>query len=102
MYSWASRREFIDDVNNKGYSFKNVFLTFDYFTANPVSVSFSEKEDAATEKFVISKINEIERTSRIYRIVPDNVNFSDRKHWKCRSICDHLVCEHEWTGAFQV
>lgn len=102
IYSMAARREFIDDINGKGYNFKNVFLTFDYFKGQPISVSFTEEEDAETERYVARKIREIQRTSRITRIVPERVNFADRRHWKCRSLCDTAVCESEWTGAFEV
>lgn len=107
MYSLASRREFIDDINNQGYKFKNVILTFDYFTKQPITVAFTEEEDAQTEAFVADKIREIESTEWISRIVPNNDAFEERnsrggyKYFKCQYLCDSKVCSKEWTGRFQ-
>lgn len=107
MYSLASRREFIDDVSQKGFKYKNIILTFDYFTKQPVTLAFTKEEDDATEKFVYNKIKEIEGTEWINRIVPNNVNFNERgprggfKYFKCNNLCDTKVCAQEWKGRFQ-
>jgi hypothetical protein len=100
MYSLASRKEFVEDVHGKGYNYKNVLLTFDYFTKQPVTVAFSAEEDAETENFVYKKIQEIQNTDWITRIVSSNDDFSQRWAWKCKYICDHNVCGTEWNGAF--
>lgn len=100
MYSLAARREFIDDVSNKGYKYKNIILTFDYFTANPVTLAFSKEEDLQTEKEVSQIVKEIESTETITRIVKNNSDFEDKKFWKCRSLCDSKVCSQQWKGPF--
>jgi len=101
MYSLASRREFIDDINGIGYNYKNVVLTFDYFTKSPITVAFSAEEDLETEKYVRDKIHEIESTDWINRIVRSNNDFTERWAWKCRSLCDPEVCADKWKGSFQ-
>jgi len=101
MYSLASRREFIDDVGNNGYNYKNVILTFDYFTDKPITVAMSEDDDLETEKFVRDKINEIESTDWINRIVKSNDDFTERWAWKCRSLCDTEVCASKWERGFK-
>lgn len=101
MYSLACRREFVDDVNNRGYKYKNVILTFDYFTSSPITLAFSEDEDLETERYVRRKINEIQSTDWIYRIVKNNEDFAERGAWKCRSLCDTEVCASKWKGRFQ-
>lgn len=108
MYSLASRREFIDDVNNKGFNYKNVILTFDYFTKNPITLALTEAEDDATERFVLNKIKEIQSTKWIDRIVPNNEAFQERnsrnghKYFKCEYLCDSKVCARRWEGKFKV
>lgn len=102
MYSLAARREFIDDVNKKGYKYKNILLTFDYFAAKPILLSFSEEEDLDTEKDVERKIKEIESTKWIDRIVSSDADFKERRFWKCRSLCDTKVCSEQWKGRFQL
>lgn len=101
IYSMASRKEFIDDVNKKGYKYKNVILTFDYFTSNPITLAFTAEEDAATEKWTAAKINEIQSTKWIDRIVRSNEDFSQRWAWKCKSLCDTEVCASKWNGRFE-
>jgi hypothetical protein len=107
MYSLACRKEFIEDVSGKGYNFKNVVLTFDYFREKPTILSFTEEEDAATEKFVVDKINEIEGTDWIDRIVRDNQELETKTKWgqvafTCKYLCDSDVCKANWDGRFQV
>jgi len=101
MYSLAARREFIDDVNKKGYKYKNVILTFDYFTKSPITLAFTKEEDNETERWVRNKIQEIQSTEWITRIVRNNQEFEERRSWKCRSLCDTGVCSREWKGKFQ-
>lgn len=101
MYSWAARREFIDDIHNKGYKFKNIILTFDYFSNTPITLAFTAKEDAETEKFVAAKIAEIQKTDWITRIVKSNDDFKSRGAWKCNALCDPVVCASKWKGRFQ-
>lgn len=101
MYSLACRKEFIEDINNKGYKYKNVLLTFDYFTKYPITLSFSAEEDAETERYVRKKIEEIENTDWINRIVKSNSDFTQRWAWKCRSLCDPEVCKANWTKPFK-
>lgn len=100
-YSMGSRREFIEDVNNKGYKYKNVILTFDYFTDYPITLAFSAEEDAATELFIKKKIKQIESTEWITRIVKSNEDFGEKWAWKCRSLCDTEVCAANWGGTFK-
>jgi hypothetical protein len=102
MYSLASRREFVDDVNGKGFSFKNVILTFDYFTKHPITLAFTEEEDQETEEYVKKKICEIQNTQWIDRIVRNDEEFEERGAWKCRSLCDPDVCKSNWKGRFNV
>jgi hypothetical protein len=101
IYSMASRKEFIEDVNNKGYKYKNVILTFDYFASNPITLAFTADEDAATEVWTANKINEIQNTNWIDRIVRSNDDFTKRWAWKCRSLCDTEVCASKWNGKFK-
>jgi hypothetical protein len=101
MYSLAARKEFIEDINGKGYNYKNVLLTFDYFTKSPITLAFTAEEDAATEVYVRDKINEIQNTEWIDRIVKDNSDFEKRWAWKCRSLCDTDVCKDKWQKAFK-
>lgn len=101
MYSLASRRVFIDDVENRGFNYKNVILTFDYFMKNPITVAFTEEQDSETERYVLSKIQEIENTDWINRIVRSNDDFAERWAWKCRSLCDTEVCSSQWQGSFR-
>ena len=101
MYSLAARKEFIEDVHNKGYKYENVILTFDYFTKHPITVAFSAEEDAETERFVLGKIQEIQKTDWITRIVKSNNDFSQKWAWKCRSICDTTVCANNWKANFK-
>lgn len=101
IYSMASRKEFIEDVNKKGYKYKNVILTFDYFTSDPITLAFTADEDAATEQWTANKINEIQSTQWIDRIVRSNEDFSQRWAWKCRSLCDTEVCISKWRGKFE-
>lgn len=101
MYSAASRRVFIDDVENRGFKYKNVILTFDYFTKTPVTVAFTEEEDKATEEYVRNKIHEIQSVDWVNRIVKSDDEFSERWAWKCRSLCDPNVCSSKWEGRFQ-
>jgi hypothetical protein len=100
MYSLAARREFIDDVSNKGYKYKNIILTFDYFTASPITLAFSQEEDLKTENEVSGIVNQIQSTETINRIVKNNSDFEDKKFWKCRSLCDSKVCAEQWKGPF--
>lgn len=101
MYSWASRREFIDDVNNKGYKYKNIILTFDYFSNTPITLAFTAQEDNETENFVRNKVIEIQNTDWITRIVKTNEDFKQRGAWKCNALCDTKICSREWKGAFK-
>lgn len=101
MYSLACRRIFIDDVENKGYKYKNVILTFDYFTKSPITLAFTAEEDAQTELEVKRKVEEIQSTDFITRIVRNNDDFADRGAWKCRSLCDTEVCASKWKGRFK-
>lgn len=97
MYSLAARKEFIEDVNKKGYRYKNIILTFDYFTKHPITLAFTAEEDKQTELYVKSKIQEIQSTDWITRIVKSNDDFD----WKCKSLCDTVVCSKEWKGRFE-
>lgn len=101
MYSLAARREFIDDVRKKGYHYRNVVLTFDYFTKNPITLAFTADEDRVTELEVRHKIEEIQSTDWINRIVKSNNDFKEKWAWKCRSLCDTDVCGREWNGRFK-
>jgi hypothetical protein len=102
IYSLACRKEFIEDQNGRGHKFKNVILTFDYFTANPITLAFTAEEDAKTEKWTADKIKEIETTNWIDRIVKSNEDFAQKRAWKCRSLCDTEVCASKWKGRFEV
>lgn len=101
MYSLAARKEFIEDASGKGHSYKNVILTFDYFTKYPITLSFTAEEDAETELYVKEKIEEIQNTQWINRIVKSNADFNQRWAWKCRSLCDTEVCKSLWKKPFR-
>lgn len=97
IYSMAARKEFVDDVHNKGHKYKNIFLTFDYFTGSPVTIAYTKEEDKATESYVINKMREILSTNKITRVI-GNKSFD----WQCKSMCDINVCKREWKGEFEV
>jgi hypothetical protein len=101
MYDLAAYKEFVLDASNKGYQYKNVMLTFDYFTKDSITLAFDNNDRKKVEDNVLSKINEIQSTDWINRIVRSNDEFSERRAWKCRSLCDTKVCAHEWTGNFK-
>ena len=94
-YGWAGRKIFVEDVLGLGFSYDNVFLTFDYFRNKPITTAFSEEDDLETEQFLIEKIKEIENAHQIFRCVKDPSTF-----WKCKYMCDVDVCNAEWKGAF--
>lgn len=98
MYSLACRRLFVDDVLGLGYKFKNIVLTFDYFTNMPITVAFSKEEDDKTEQFVKNKVKEIEETDLITRIAGERGSFD----WRCKYMCDIEVCEKNWKGNFKL
>jgi hypothetical protein len=107
MYSLACRKEFIEDVNNRGFNYKNVVLTFDYFRNKPTTLSFTAEEDAETEREVIDKIHEIESTTWIDRIVRSDNDFEDKCRFgqvafTCKYLCDIDVCKANWNGRFKV
>lgn len=102
MYSLASRRVFIDDIEKRGFKYKNIIMTFDYFTSHPITLAFTAEEDAETERYVANKIKEIESTDFITRIVRNNEEFAERGAWKCRSLCDTEVCASKWPGKFKI
>ena len=106
MYSLACRKEFIEDVNGKGYNYKNVMLTFDYFRNRPIILAFTEDEDRATEQFVLDKIEEIESTKWINRIVRNNEEMDTKTGYGqvafiCKYLCDSAVCKSRWDGRFE-
>ena len=106
MYSLACRKEFIEDVNDKGYKYKNVMLTFDYFRKNPITLAFTADEDLKTEQDVIDKIDEIESTKWINRIVRNNEEFETKTRYgqvgfTCKYLCDSTVCKRNWSGRFK-
>lgn len=106
MYSLASRRVFVDDVENRGFNFKNVILTFDYFTGSPITVAFSKDEDLETEKYVRDKIHEIQSTEWIDRIVRNNEELETKTRYgqvafTCKYLCDSDVCKKLWKGRFK-
>lgn len=102
MYSLAARKIFIDDILNLGYKYKNVILTFDYFTKDPITLSFSKEEDFQTEMEVSKIIKEIQSTDSIDRIVNSNDDFEKKFAWKCRSLCDTKICAEKWKGRLKV
>jgi len=106
MYSLACRKEFIEDVNNKGYKYKHVMLTFDYFRNRPITLAFTAEEDQATEQFVIDKIHEIESTRWIDRIVRNDEELETKTRYGqvafvCKYLCDSKVCKSRWEGRFE-
>jgi hypothetical protein len=101
MYDLAAYKEFVLDVNNKGYQYKNIILTFDYFTKSPVTLAFDNDQREEVENKVLDKIRQIQSTDWINRIVNNNSEFSERKAWKCRAMCDTTVCGEKWNGNFK-
>lgn len=106
MYSLASRRVFIDDCEGRGFKYKNVILTFDYFTKSPITVGFSAEEDLETEAYVRDKIHEIQTTEWIDRVVRDNTELDtktryDQVAFGCKYLCDSKVCKSKWDGRFR-
>lgn len=101
-YSLIARKEFIEDINKKGFAYKNIILTFDYFQGNPITVTFDESEDKETEDFLYNKSLEIRNTKVIKRIVKSDADFDSKKFWKCRSLCDIEMCKKHWNGQFEV
>jgi hypothetical protein len=95
--SYASRKEFIEDINKKGHKFKNVMLTFDYFMASPITVAFTEKDDLTTEKRILQKALKIQETKKVTRVIG-----SGDFDWKCKAMCDVAVCKAKWKGNFNV
>ncbi len=97
--SYAARQEFINDINKKGYKFKYVFLTFDYFMKAPATVAFTDTQDAATEKSLILTVQKIKSTTDVTRLCGDR---DPSSHWKCKAMCDPDVCRAKWKGAFKI
>lgn len=106
MYSLASRRVFIDDCEGRGFKYKNVILTFDYFTKSPITVGFSAEEDLETEAYVRDKIHEIQTTEWIDRVVRDDRELDTKTRYGqvafgCKYLCDSPMCKSKWTGRFK-
>lgn len=106
MYALACEREFVWDVNDKGYRYKNVILTFDYFRASPITVAFSPEENAKTERFVVDMINKIESTDWIRRVVRSDHEMDTKTRFgqvgfKCKYLCDTAVCKRTWDKPFR-
>ena len=96
-YGFAAYKEFVDDINHKGFKFKNVMLTFDYFMNSPVTFTYPIEEMSNIEKLIINQIIKIKNTHNITRVI-GNGSFN----WKCKSLCDIEVCKKEWDGSFIV
>lgn len=97
--SYAARQEFINDINKKGFKYKHVFLTFDYFMNAPSTVAFTEAQDMATEKSLVLTVGKIKNTTEVTRLCGDR---DPTSHWKCKAMCDPDVCRAKWKGIFKV
>lgn len=98
IVSWAARKFFIENGTENGFSgIKNIIVTFDYFRQNPVTLAFTEAENAETEAYLINKGLRMKRQKRVTRVVG---NRNPEKDWKCKALCDPSVCKREWKGAF--
>ncbi len=96
-YSWAGRKEFIEDINKKGHNFKYCLLTFDYFSASPIELACTLQQDQDTEQKLKDVIQKIRETTLIKRII-GNGDFN----WQCKSMCDPDICSKYWKGNFHV
>jgi len=96
-YSWAARQEFVHDVNNRGFNYKNVILTFDYATNIPITVTYTKEQDDETARQLSEKAQEILGTTDITRLTrwPED-------NFKCKYLCDLQVCNRTWNGDFTV
>lgn len=96
-YFWAGYREFIEDANNKGYTFKNLMVTFDYFQGDPISIAFSAEERDSIEAEIRDRTIRVQNETTVTRVTGNrepNPNF--RGDWKCRYLCDIDICKREW------
>lgn len=96
-YFFAGYREFLEDINKKGFKFKNLLVTFDYFRAAPLTIALTSAERTLIENEIRNRTNEVKKTNIIRRVVgnrdPDPNNRSD---WRCRYLCDIDLCQREW------
>lgn len=90
-YFMAGYKEFIEDQSGKGFKYKNLIVTFDYFLTSPVTVSFTAEERKATEDFIVRETNRIKATTSVHRVIGKR-DFN----WKCRALCDNMVCAQKW------
>jgi hypothetical protein len=96
-YAWAAHQEFVEDVNNRGYNYKYVVLTFDYFQGKPITTVFSEAMRNRIQDELMYKVFEIQNATKIRRVT----NNPDRE-FKCKYLCDLAVCKKTWGGPFEV
>jgi hypothetical protein len=96
FYSMIGRKIFVDDIENQGYNFKNVFVTFDYFKGQTVRMAFSEEDDRQTEIYIANIIQKIQDTDLVTRIAYGDNEFKRI----CYNLCDVAVCSNEWKGNF--
>jgi hypothetical protein len=96
-YAWAAYEEFVRDVNNHGYEYKYVVVTFDYFVDKPITVVFSENSRAKIAEELAFKVFEIQGTEHIDRVT----NNPERLH-TCKYMCDIEVCNRTWKGPLSV
>ncbi len=94
-YSWAGHKIFVEDADNKGYHYKNVLLTFDYFRAQPITLALSADDNERTAEEIAAVAKEIQEATFVNRCVKDPSTF-----WKCKVMCDVKVCAEQWKGNF--
>jgi len=84
LYSIAAKKLY------PGYT--NYILNFQYVKAQPIVISFSDKEDEETINFILTKCQEIAaEQQKIERISNKPETF-----WKCKYLCDSALCNIEW------
>lgn len=97
LYDLVAHKEFVEDVNKKGFAYKKVILHFDYFQGQERKFEFTDKQRSETYKALIEEVTKMKSCSKITRIA-----IGDKFPWQCNALCDIEVCKKEWTGAFNV
>lgn len=96
-YFWAGYMEFIEDANNKGYKFKHLMVTFDYFQSEPITIAFSAEERKAIESEIRDRTLNVMSQTTVSRVTGRRAPDPNRRgDWMCRYLCDIDICNREW------
>jgi hypothetical protein len=80
-------------VKHKYPGFNNYFLTFDYFTKSPITVTFTDEQDLHMKKRVIQIFKDIKDNNHPRRIP---LNRDGSLFYKCQYMCHRPTCDKQW------